>query len=264
MFITSQYLQAYLGFLLLVLYYCSLYKISPYSNKQLNIAEAVSLVSSAFILYSGLYFAQAEETTTVSYILFACDIISGSVFVICVVYLFFRKPVANLQRKITKLSSKILTNLKIEIHSHDEQQALAPGLQSPISLQSHDPNDSPTSTERFMSTDRQFFPLIKIQPSQEAMSTERKESHDAEFVLSPANLTEAGLFIFGSQPRESSDPMSFPVNFPEIELPPEDTVSQPFSEILENEIINTPRISPKKAKANWSYELSKRSSEKSK
>jgi len=160
----------------------------------------------------------------VSYILFACDIASGSVFVICVIYIFFRKPFANIQRKITKLGSKALTNLKLNIASQEGSP-----LQSPISPQSHGPDDSPTSTERFMSTDRPFSPLIKVHQSEEEMSTTRKESHDPELlVLSPTNLTEAGLFIFGSQPRESSDPMDLPM----IELPPEDPEPQQFAEIL--------------------------------
>jgi len=59
-FVTSQYLQAYLGFLLLALYYCFLIKIAPYNNPQLNLAESIGVVSSAFILYSGLYFVQGK------------------------------------------------------------------------------------------------------------------------------------------------------------------------------------------------------------
>jgi len=60
-FITSQYLQAYLGFLLLVLFFKASYRISPYSSTELNLAEALSLASSALILYTGLYFARGNK-----------------------------------------------------------------------------------------------------------------------------------------------------------------------------------------------------------
>ena len=228
--------------------------------------------SSAFILYSGLYFVRsktsqipliiivilAEEMTTVSYILFACDILSGLAFVAYIIHVFLKKNAIIIQRNLTILSSKISTNLKINIRSHARKQALAPSLPSPISLPSHGPNDPPISSERFMlsegflsterllSTDRPFSPLIRLHhQSEEEMSETRRENSDAELRLfSPIILTPAGLSIFGSQPRESSSPL----NLHEIELPAEnddDDFAQ-LSEILKNEIRNSPRKSPEK------------------
>ena len=186
-FITFQYLQTYLGFLLLAFYYVSLYKISPYNNPQLNFAEAISLVSSAFILYSGLYFVQgktfnmavsiiiifisAEETNTVSYILFACDIISGIAFVAYVAYVVFKKNAPTIQQKITKLGSKIRTNLKVKTNS---KHARLPSLQSPTSLTSTErimSIEGLLSTTKFMSTER-FTSTENFTSTERFMSTE--------------------------------------------------------------------------------------------
>jgi len=63
-FITFEYLQAYLGFLILASFFVASYKISPYNSPELNIAEALSLASSALILYTGLYFARGNQLST--------------------------------------------------------------------------------------------------------------------------------------------------------------------------------------------------------
>jgi len=60
-FITFEYLQAYLGFIILASFFVASYKISPYNCPELNIAEALSLFSSAIILYTGLYFARGNQ-----------------------------------------------------------------------------------------------------------------------------------------------------------------------------------------------------------
>jgi len=186
--------------------------------------------------------------TTVSYILFACDIISGIIFVAYIIYVFLKKNAATIQRNIIRISSRIRTNLKISTQARS------------IQSQATGTDDSPTSTERFMSTDRPFSPLIKIRSSEEEMSTTRKENNDAELqVLSPTNHTEAGLLIFDSLPRESSLPVKFPAEDPDF---------QQFAEILKHEMRNNPRISPKSkiekvfkfTKEDWTNELAKRNS----
>jgi len=234
---------------------------------------------------------------TISYILFACDIICGIVFVTYIFYVFLKKNAPTIQRKITKLGSMILTRSKTSIHSRQT-------LQSPTSLQFSGPTDSPMSTERIMSTerfasiekfmsaerftstenlmsterfmsteglmpterdmdaDRPFSPVIRLRSTEEEMPTIRE--NDELQVFSPTSQTEAGLFYFGSEPRESS----LPVDLQELELPAEDPDFHQFAEILKHETRNSPRTSRRNkinkvfkfTKEEWLYELSKKNS----
>ena len=199
---------------------------------------------------------------TTSYLLFACDIISGIIFVVFIVYVFLKKNAATIQRKITKLGSKIRSNLKVKYSS---QQT----LQSPTSLQLNGQNDSPISTterimstdglisterfmstegfmsterasptDRFMSTDRPFSPLIKVYQTEDEISPEKREEL---LVVSPANQTEANLFVFSSHTRKSSVPLDFQTN----EFPDENPDFRQFAEILKDETRNRPRRSPR-------------------
>ncbi len=100
---------------------------------------------------------------TVSYLLFACDIISGIAFVAYVIYAFLKKYTPAIQRKISRVGSKILTNLKSKVSA---KHLRAPSLQSPSSLHLNGPIDSPMSTDRIMS-------LEGITSTERFMSTER-------------------------------------------------------------------------------------------
>ena len=114
-----------------------------------------------------------------------------------------------------------------------------------------------------MTADRPFSPVIKLRPTEEEMPTVRE--NDELQVFSPTNQTEAGLFIFGSEPRESS----VPVGLQELELPAEDPDFQQFAETLKYETKNNPRTSGRNkidkifhfTKEYWIRELSKKNSE---
>jgi len=270
-FITSQYLQAYLGFLLLALYFHSSYKLSPYNNPQLNVAEAISLASSAFILYSGLYFARSEKMDTISYMLFALDIISGITFIIYSLYVFFRifkNTAAKIKQKTKIISEKILHNLKTALHSHAPQQF-------PISIQSDGPADATgqdgLTSERILSSERPLKPLMLIPPtdSVDYTGSERRgnNSYTELPVVSPSNMTGVDLLSLNIQLRG----LSIPANMQSCDSPGEEEDFQEFSEILENEIANSPPASVnnktskvlKFSKATWNDTLSKKSSQKS-
>ena len=224
---------------------------------------------------------------TISYILFACDIISGLVFVIYSLYVFFRifkQTAIEIKRRMTKIGSKILSNkiysnLKLTINSHnDQQQTLAPpAVLSPTSLhfdKFDGTNDPPTSAERIMSTDRPFSPLLKIpipefSRREEDIGTERKGNSFTELpVFSPSNMTGADMLSFGLSPERGQ---SIPVSFKGNESPPEEEPnSQDLSEILQNEFANSPSISVDNRtskvlefkKDNWNDALSKKKSKK--
>ena len=245
---------------------------------------------------------------TISYILFALDMISGTAFVLYSLYVFFRifrTTAANLKRRLTKLGSKILSdkiykNLQTAIHSQDQQQQTRPPtLQFPISIQSDEPID-PTgpdalSSERIMSTDRPLRHLLQVPKlgsedflgteriitterplryilqipkleSEDNIGSERKENSFTELpVFSPINLTGADLLSFNLPLVRG---VTIPAHLQSVDSPAEDLGSHDLSEILENEIANSPPASVnnktskvlKFRKENWNDALSKNSS----
>ena len=187
---------------------------------------------------------------TISYMLFACDIISGLAFVIFSIYAFFkvfRRTTANVTKVIPKIDSKILTskissNLKLSIQSHNQLKTLVPPpAQALPSLKLDFLNDSPISSERIVSTDRPFSPFIQIRrsesihhQSEDYASSERGENNCTELpAFSPANLT-AELLAFSLQHQRG---FSVPLNLHEVESP---AAEDQFSEILKGELRNSP------------------------
>ena len=281
-FISSQYLQAYLGFLLLVLYFKFSYRISPYNAPELNLAEALSLASSALILYTGLYFARADSMDTVAYMLFVVDIISGIIFVFYCVYVFMRIfKNSDFKRNLTKIGSKIVSdklynNLRLAIHK--QQTTTQGGFPSATSPQSDDPNnatgqDLVLSSDRCLSSERPLRKLnIKsafalpefgertVSRDVNSVSERRAESYTELPINSPANLT--GLELVSWKRSAMVSP------FQEVDTPVGEVESGDFTEILEGNVAVSPMQSVdnhlskvlKFSKGNWTEAMTKRNS----
>jgi len=218
---------------------------------------------------------------TISYMLFACDIISGLVFVLFSTILFsriFRETATKFTRKLSKIGSKILTekilpdkirhSLKLNINSHNQIQTLAPPpLQTPTSSHFERLSDPPTFTERIMSAERPFSPFLNIRRSESiqhqsedyASSGRRENSYTELPIFSPINMTGAELLTLSLRHQRG---LSIPIH--SGESPADDQ----FSEVLKDEMINSPPLSVenktskvlKFSQESWSEVLSKKKS----
>jgi len=256
-FITSEYLQAYLGFLLLLIYSHVSYTISPYNNSKLNMAEVISLASSAFIFYSCLYFARNDKMDTVSYILLVLDVISGTIFVLYSLYVFFRIfkiSAAGLKRQLSKIGSKILSdkicnNLHIQSHNDEQekQQINTPTLLSP---RSDGPNEN-TGHETLFS-DRMNSDRLLIRPLQlPQIQLINRESLSGPAIKGMSFLETPVLSRSGTGGTDflglnAQRGVSSPLQFKSIQFagsPDEEDELKGFSDIFQNDVANSPRVS---------------------